>query len=939
MFRDIPIRRKVIAIMLLTSGTVLLLTCLAFIGYEFQTYRQNMLRSSQTLGQVIATNATAALAFENEDDAQEILSALKAEPQIVAAALYDQAGTLFAIYPGTAAASTFPKRAPDDGYRFAGQYLIGAEAVHQGNNNRLGTLYIQLDQRNLYRSLELYSVIALTMTAVGFLIAYLLARALQRQISAPVLHLSNVASQVATRYDYSLRAEKYGKDEIGSLTDAFNKMLGQIQEQDINVRDSETRIRAVLDSALSAVVVIDHDGNIIEWNPRAEQIFGWSRTEAIGKELAETIVPYALRESHRQGMAHYLRTGVGPILNKQLELMALHRNGHEFPVELSISPLKTSGALTFCGFITDITESKRAQQRIHEQLTRLDLLHRITSAIGERQDLKSIFGVVLRNLEDNLPIDFGCICLYEPIQHSLKIHSLGIRTSKLATAVGYLESTSIGIDENGLSSCVSGQMIYEPNIETLDFDLPRRLAGIGLRSMVSAPLTAENKIFGVLIVARHATNGFSSSDCEFLLQLSEHVALATQQVQLYEELQQAYEDLRQSQQTTLQQERLRALGQMASGVAHDINNAISPITLYTESLLEREPGLSERARSYLTTIQRAVEDVAQTVSRMREFYRAREPQLMLTCVNLNDIVQQVIELTRAKWRDVPQQRGVVIELHTDLKAQPANVMGADSEIRDALTNLVFNAVDAMPEGGTLTLRTHFIANPISDTQPNSEMVALEVVDTGIGMDEQTRRQCLEPFFTTKGERGTGLGLAMVYGMVQRHSAELQIDSTPGAGCTVRFVFARAEPTPRPAMPPLFTQPGMSLHILLVDDDPLIIEALTEILRRDGHRVSIADGGQAGIDLFQAARVTSGANGPIDGVITDLGMPYVDGRRVAAAIKSISPRTPVIMLTGWGQRLLEDGDTPAHVDRILSKPPKLEELRRALRELFSPPILK
>ena len=132
-------------------------------------------------------------------------------------------------------------------------------------------------------------------------------------------------------------------------------------------------------------------------------------------------------------------------------------------------------------------------------------------------------------------------------------------------------------------------------------------------------------MFGVLIVARREAAGFSSGDCEFLRQLSEHVALAANQAQLYDALQQAYDDLRQTQQTVMQQERLRALGQMASGIAHDINNAISPVALYTESLLEHETGFSERARKQLEIIQRAIDDVAQTVARMREFYRQREP--------------------------------------------------------------------------------------------------------------------------------------------------------------------------------------------------------------------------------------------------------------------------------------------------------------------------
>jgi len=254
-------------------------------------------------------------------------------------------------------------------------------------------------------------------------------------------------------------------------------------------------------------------------------------------------------------------------------------------------------------------------------------------------------------------------------------------------------------------------------------------------------------------------------------------------------------------------------------------------------------------------------------------------------------------------------------------------MGAEGEIRDALTNLVFNAVDAMPEGGVLKVRTFARAGP-----GDSELVSVEVSDTGVGMDEETRRRCLEPFFTTKGERGTGLGLAMVYGMIQRHSAEFDIESAVGRGTTMRVTF------------PAYTQPLIAkprtndthapmrrLRVLVIDDDPIIIKALEDALAGEGHMTVAANGGQAGIDVFAAALATVH---PFDLVVTDLGMPTIDGRRVAEGIKRESPRTPVIMLTGWGSRMIAEKELPAHVDRILAKPPKLVELRTAIRELFA-----
>jgi signal transduction histidine kinase len=405
---------------------------------------------------------------------------------------------------------------------------------------------------------------------------------------------------------------------------------------------------------------------------------------------------------------------------------------------------------------------------------------------------------------------------------------------------------------------------------------------------------------------------------ELTHELEDRVSLRTR------ELQSSNEALRQAQQALIQQERLRALGQMASGIAHDINNAISPISLYTESLLEHETSLSSRARDNLITIQRAIDDVAQTVARMREFYRPTEAEVHLTDVELNLLVQQVADLTRARWSDLPQRRGIMIELKTQLAPDLPVIRGAENEIRDALTNLVFNSVDAMPNGGTIEVITRAV----------DKLVYLEVRDSGNGMDEETRRRCLEPFFTTKGKRGTGLGLAMVYGMAQRHDATVEVDSTPGDGTTIRLKFPTYELSKPSSVK--FTaelRPSRSLRILLVDDDVALIHSLRTALENDGHFVTAAEGGQAGIDAFQAADRDAV---PFEVVITDLGMPYVDGRQVVASVRASSPETPIILLTGWGQQMNGEGEQPPQVDRLLAKPPRLRELRAALAELTARP---
>ena len=433
------------------------------------------------------------------------------------------------------------------------------------------------------------------------------------------------------------------------------------------------------------------------------------------------------------------------------------------------------------GLQEQIALREEADERLQDQLERLNLLNRVTRSIGERQDLRSIFQVVVRSLEEQLPADFVCILSHDA--GSLTVEHVGIKSAQLAQALGMPERARIPIDENGLSHCVRGQLVYEPRLQELDFPFPRRLTGAGLRAMVISPLMIEKDVIGVLVVSRLQPDSFSSTDCEFQRQLSEQIALASRHAQLYDNLLKAYDDLRLTQASVAQQERLRVLGQMASGIAHDINNAISPLSLHTASLMESETGLSSRMRAYLETVQRVTNDVAATMARLREFYREREPESSMRPVDLNALVRQTVELTRARWIDMPQQRGITISVRQELDGKLAPVLGYDSELREALTNLIFNAVDALPQGGEILLRTRNLPGP--------PRVIVEVTDNGAGMDETTVQRCMEPFFTTKGERGTGLGLAMVLGTAKRHAASVDIDSAPGKGTTLRLTFPQA----------------------------------------------------------------------------------------------------------------------------------------------------
>jgi PAS domain S-box-containing protein len=273
-FKNVPIKRKLTALFLLTSGTVLLLTCAAYFTYEFVTFRQTTRGQLSTLGEILAANSTAALAFGNERDAEEILGALKAERHVVAAGLYDRDGNLFARYPITLSRDMLPEAPAKDGYRFDQSYLVGFQPVAQEHNRRLGTLFLKSDMGAMYERFRLYGGIVAGVIAASLLVALMVSTVLQRQISEPIMALANTAHAIADRRDYSVRAPKGGEAELGLLTDAFNQMLTRIDEQDRALREGEER----LNLALMASGVGTWSWNVVEnlmiWDDYIHPLFG-----------------------------------------------------------------------------------------------------------------------------------------------------------------------------------------------------------------------------------------------------------------------------------------------------------------------------------------------------------------------------------------------------------------------------------------------------------------------------------------------------------------------------------------------------------------------------------------------------------------------------------------------------------------------------------------
>jgi GAF domain-containing protein/ActR/RegA family two-component response regulator/anti-sigma regulatory factor (Ser/Thr protein kinase) len=445
--------------------------------------------------------------------------------------------------------------------------------------------------------------------------------------------------------------------------------------------------------------------------------------------------------------------------------------------------------------------------------------------------------------------------------------------------------------------------------ERFVFPEPRRseLAAGGNTAVLAVPLRAKGSLMGVLALADKPGRTFIDAELLLLQAFADQAALALENARHYQRAQQAYAELAEAQERLVRGETLRAMGELASGVAHHLNNLLAVVLGRVQLALGRQP--SPEVARHLSIAERATLDGAEVVRRMRGFGRDEQAQ-ELTSIDLNGLVEEIIELTRPRWEDEAHVRGVTIETTFEAGAVPP-VRGEMAPLREVVMNLVINAVDAMPEGGRIAVRTW----------ADDEWVHCAVADTGIGMSPEVRRRALEPFFTTKGLKSTGLGLSLNYGIIERLGGEMSIDSTEGAGTTVTFrlpVANRAGPAPAVAG----SRPARSLRVLVIDDEREVRTLLNEILTADGHEVVEAASGADGLTLFAAQT-------NVDVVLTDLGMPGMTGWEVARAVKARRASMPVILITGWGDNPEASADHRRAADVVIAKPVTAETLRAAL----------
>ena len=468
----------------------------------------------------------------------------------------------------------------------------------------------------------------------------------------------------------------------------------------------------------------------------------------------------------------------------------------------------------------------------------------------------------------------------------------------------------VGVD--GIVGWVAktGEPLYVPDVSKD----PRYInSSSTIRSEAAFPLKIRDQVIGILDIESSEIAGFDEENLTVLSSLARQLSISIENAQLFSDLKQTLKELRQAQEQIIQAEKLRALGEMASGVAHDFNNVLAVILGNVQLLLYQLDRLSpEEIREQLRTIEKSSKDGAETVRRIQEFTGMRKDK-EFTLLRFNEIIEELATITQPRWKDQPQKAGIQIELIKNLEEIPM-ILGNQSELREVLTNIIFNAVDAMPEGGKITISTRF----------QGDWVEVKIADTGVGMTEEVKKRVFDPFFTTKGVTNSGLGMSVSYGIVKRHGGKILVESELGKGTTfiLHLPINRGEEEPEEKEITSVKKLPLA-RILVIEDEDSVRDLLSRMLRTKGHQVVDASGGEEGIERFKKEK--------FDLVFTDLGMEKMSGWEVGKAIKEMNPKVPIAMITGWGMELDREKMSENGIDLIISKPFNFDQVLQLVSE--------
>jgi len=425
------------------------------------------------------------------------------------------------------------------------------------------------------------------------------------------------------------------------------------------------------------------------------------------------------------------------------------------------------------------------------------------------------------------------------------------------------------------------------------------MSGFETKSILCVPLKAKSKMIGVLeVINKVDDTSFTEEDAMLLNIFANQAAIAIENARFYDELKNRYEEEKQLQEKLAESEKLRAMGLMASGVAHDFNNMLA-IIFGNIDLAEVEDN-KDMVLKRLAKIKKAAVDSANIIKRLQKFTKTNSEDTPFQPVKFNDLAREAIEISAPMWKDGPHAKGISIEIVDALTEEEFIILGNDTDLREAIINMIFNSVYAMPQGGKIHLAMY----------TKDESIYLEISDNGIGMTEETKRRIFDPFFTTKGANHSGLGMSMLYGTIKRHNGSIDIKTKPGEGTMFTIVLPKGKEEIDKEDEKL--DPVVEIresNIMIIDDEPEIGVLLSEILSNQGHQTCVFDNGIGGIEAFK--------KGSYEILITDLGMPGVSGWEVINIVRQIKPGVVIGIITGWD--VSEEEAKQKGVDFLIKKP--------------------
>ncbi len=540
------------------------------------------------------------------------------------------------------------------------------------------------------------------------------------------------------------------------------------------------------------------------------------------------------------------------------------------------------------------------------------------SVDGDVSSYTELLDFFMDMVTDELGVDDACILLLDDKAGELRSacrRTEGTR-NPAAARVGLGVGICGAVARTGIPFVLNGTQYAQAGGQ--GSGLPPADALLSGPIALCTPIKSDGKVLGIFAAGKRINGeGFTDADSSHVTSLGTQLAVAIEGARRAGQLEKAYETLKATQTQLVRSERLKAIGQMAAGVAHDFNNVLSVIlgrAEFVHARLVEDPFDRVKALSDLETIIKSARQGGQAIKRIQDYTRTRkdEPRAAL---DLNAAVRDAIEITKPRWKQEAEARGLGISVHLDLAEVP-RVTGNLLELTQVVENLIFNAVEAMPKGGRISFKTH----------EHEGSVVLEVSDEGMGMDEETQRRLFEPFFTTK-ESGQGLGTSIIYGIITRHKGNITVRSKPGSGTTFRISLPPHVASPdEPASPePVTTGEARSVRILLVDDEDPVRSVYQEALTLVGHEVVAAASGEEAIVLLEKSR--------FDLVITDLSMGGMSGYQVATNVKRINSAVPVILLSGWGVEQSSQEVRRAGIALVLVKPCGVVDLRDAVQKVL------